>query len=451
MLSERLHFRDIRRISTFRLTLSLGVVFAIGVLVLLAGIYAMTTGELTARSDRILWSEAHRLLAGTPAALPSRIKARLRQSPPGLDYFGLIASNGDLVAGNVTLPTGLQIDRPADVETPPASTDRYGCSRCARHGAKRSWSGATSARFRDLHRRILLILILSGAVILLSVSATAVALSIKPLRRVRDLQMAARQISAGRLDARMPIAGQGDELDQFAETVNGMVEEVGRVVAQVKGVTDAVAHDLRTPLTRLRTHLHRSRRVPEIPPPLASLLDQSVAELDLVLDRFTALLRISELEASGRRSGFETVDLALLAANVRELFEPLAEERGITLTIGTLVPAKVRADENLMFEAISNLIDNAIKFAPEGGHVEISVRQGPRPDSDHRRPRRRTRHSTRPARRRAATLSSRRRCRHHPGLGPGAECGRGDHAPPRLLDRFRGGGPRPDRADHHAG
>lgn len=375
MLSERLHFRDIRRISTFRLTLSLGLVFTIGVLVLLAGIYAMTTGELTARSDRILWAEAHRLLAGTPAALPSRVKARLRQSPPGLDYFGLIARNGDVVAGNVTLPTGLQIDRPADVETLP---DQQGPVRLL--AVRTAWGetilvGRDISQIRDLHRLLLLILILSGALILLSVSATAVALSVKPLRRVRDLQMAARQISAGRLDARMPIAGQGDELDQFAETVNGMVEEVGRVVAQVKGVTDAVAHDLRTPLTRLRTHLHRSRRVPEIPPPLASLLDQSVAELDLVLDRFTALLRISELEASGRRSGFEAVNLALLASNVRELFEPLAEERGITLTIGDLVPAKVRADENLMFEAMSNLIDNAIKFAPSGGHVEISVRQ----------------------------------------------------------------------------
>jgi signal transduction histidine kinase len=116
--------------------------------------------------------------------------------------------------------------------------------------------------------------------------------------------------------------------------------------------------------------------VADIPPALASLIDQSVAELDLVLERFTALLRIAELEASGRRSAFETVDLARLTPDVRELFEPLAEERGITLTIGTLVSAKIRADEKLMFEAVSNLIDNAIKFAPEGGHVELSVRHG---------------------------------------------------------------------------
>jgi signal transduction histidine kinase len=235
--------------------------------------------------------------------------------------------------------------------------------------------GRDISQIGELHNRLLLMLVLSGAVILLSVSATAVALSVKPLRRVRDLQMAACQISAGRLDARMPIAGKGDELDQFAGTVNGMVEEVGRVISQVKGVTDAVAHDLRTPLTRLRTHLHRARRVPDMPQALASLVDQSVAELDLVLERFTALLRIAELEASGRRKGFEIVDLAQLVANARELFEPLAEERGITLTFGTVVSARIRADEKLMFEAVSNLIDNAIKFAPEGGHVEISVRQ----------------------------------------------------------------------------
>ena len=233
--------------------------------------------------------------------------------------------------------------------------------------------GRDISQIRDLRRRILSIVIVTGIAMTISTLLAAVALSIRPLRRVRDFQQASQAIASGRFDGRMPLKGHHDELDQFADTVNIMVAEVGRVVSQVKGVTDAVAHDLRTPLARVRAHLYRAQHLPDVPPSFAALADKAVADLDVVLDRFTSLLRIAEIEASARRSGFAPVDLSRLVENVLELYEPLAEDRGVTIERGEPVSAVTEADDKLLFEAVSNLVDNAIKFAATA--VCVSVRR----------------------------------------------------------------------------
>ena len=168
----------------------------------------------------------------------------------------------------------------------------------------------------------------------------------------------------------MPIAGRHDELDLFADTVNAMVEDVARTIAQVKGVTDAIAHDLRTPLTRVRAGLHRIAQDDALPPGQRERLVAAVGDLDTVLERFAALLRISELEAGQRRAGFAPVDLGAIAARVGELYEPLAEDGGIALVMDC-APLSVHGDEKLLFEAVSNLVDNAIKFGREGGRVSV--------------------------------------------------------------------------------
>jgi len=366
MPAERLHFHAIRRTSAFRLTLSLGAVMLAGTLALLAIIYALTARELTQRSDAILRDEAVRLLSAPPADLPARIRAELQRNLHGLNHFALVAADGELAVGNL---------RPDPTARPDTPVDRNGTTGTIRLLAEKTRQGETLLIGRDvrqigdLRRRILAIVAASGLAIVLGMMAAAVALSRRPLRRVRDLQAAAAEIVAGRLDTRMPIAGVHDELDQFAATVNVMVEEVGRVVDQVKGVTDAIAHDLRTPLTRVRAQLSRIAREPDTRPEIGSAID----DLDVVLQRFAALLRISELEASGRRQGFSTVDLHALAASVHALYEPLAEDRGVALTLAGRIGRTVEADEKLLFEAVSNLVDNAIKFTPPGGAVAIAL------------------------------------------------------------------------------
>jgi signal transduction histidine kinase len=370
---ERLRLRDVRKTSTFRLTALLGLLFAVGVAALLGLIYALSVHELTVRTDRILRLEAERLRAVSVETLPDRVRAEIRHNASGLTLIGLQSRDGDRVAGNLRVSATLRFNHPVNI------AGRLGSHGPLRVLAIRASSGETILIGRDitpivdLRRRILMVLVSSGAVMVVLVLGVGFLLSLAPLRRVRDLQAASREIAAGRLDRRMPVSRRGDELDLFAGTVNTMVEEVERVVAQVKGVTDAVAHDLRTPLAHVRDKLQKVVALASANPGLVEIARSATEDLDLVLDRFTALLRISELEARGRHAGFAVVSLGSLLTDVRDLYEPLADEAGIRLAVAAGPDANIRADPQLLFEAISNLVDNAIKFTGSGGHVLLSL------------------------------------------------------------------------------
>ncbi len=164
----------------------------------------------------------------------------------------------------------------------------------------------------------------------------------------------------------------------FAATVNHTVEEVERLMSEVKGATETIAHDLRTPLTRARARLSRLQLALGEDDPRAEDALLVIDELDTVLGRFTAILRISELEARRRRAGFVAIDTADLVRQATELYGPLAEERGVSLRADIESPASIDADPKLLFEALSNLVDNAIKFTPEGGQVQVRAEAGPR-------------------------------------------------------------------------
>jgi signal transduction histidine kinase len=214
----------------------------------------------------------------------------------------------------------------------------------------------------------------SGLSIILVGLACGTALSIQPMRRLQRLQDACQDIARGNLKRRMPTSARRDELDMFAATVNFMMDEVERLMSEVKGATETIAHDLRTPLTRARTQLHRLQ---ESQTGAADDIGRIVGEIDGVLERFRALLRISELEARDRQAGFSRVDLGQIVGQIIELYQPLAEAEGVTLTGGSGPAAAIEADPKLLFEAVSNLVDNAIKFSGAGGLVQ--VRLGPDP------------------------------------------------------------------------
>lgn len=365
MPAERWRFRDIRNTSGFRRTVRIGGVFAIGIVALVGLVYFLTVRELDSRTDRILHFQAGRLLAVPADDLPARITAELARSSD-FTHLALLSASGEKIAGDIAVDVVPKPHPPIDVES------RLGPLRLM---AIRTGRGETLLIARDisqihhLRARILLILVSSSLIILIGIFGAAVLLALGPLRRVRGLELAAQEIARGRFETRMPILGRGDELDQIAGTVNLMVDEIGRVVAQVKGVTDAIAHDLRTPLAHVRAHLLALQRLPEAAP----IADHAIEALDLVLARFQALLRIAELEAGARRAKFETVDLAALSVELADLYEPVAEERGVTLTVAVEGTPTIAGDHHLMLEAVSNLIDNAIKFARNAVTLSIDA------------------------------------------------------------------------------
>ena len=196
-----------------------------------------------------------------------------------------------------------------------------------------------------------------------------------PRRRIRQIESVMRPIMQGDLRRRLPVSNRGDELDRLAAIVNDMLDQIERLMGEVKGVCDNIAHDLRTPLTRLRSQLYRVQQQMREDDPHATLIEQCVSDIDEVLARFRALLRISELEDRRRREGFVAVDLGQTLQQVYELYAPLAEDQSLQFTLETEPNLLAQADPDLLFEAIGNLVSNAIKFTPPGGRVSLHARR----------------------------------------------------------------------------
>lgn len=200
----------------------------------------------------------------------------------------------------------------------------------------------------------------------------------RPLRRIRAIQASAEAIVAGDLTRRLPLSNRRDELDMLAAIVNAMLERIERLMNEVKGVCDNIAHDLRTPLTRLRAQLYRIQQQADESSPLAQQLDSVMAEADTLMARFRGLLRISELEDRQRRSGFVQLDPVPLLQELHDFYLPLAEEGELVfqLQLPASLPS-LNGDRALLFEAIANLLSNSIKFTPPGGEVILrGINQG---------------------------------------------------------------------------
>jgi signal transduction histidine kinase len=198
-------------------------------------------------------------------------------------------------------------------------------------------------------------------------------LSIRARQRVEELNTLIQQIVAGDLRKRLPTHGGKSPFNELAIQINGMLDEIEALVRSVAGVGDDIAHDLRTPLTRVRVTLERARQNGSTADQLRSAIDHAILGLDQSLGIITALLRIAEIEHSSRLAGFGDVAMPELVREVGDLYDPIAEDKGVTLAVDADIESHARGDRDLLFEAIANLVDNAIKFTPEGGRVELKL------------------------------------------------------------------------------
>lgn len=201
------------------------------------------------------------------------------------------------------------------------------------------------------------------------------------LRPVETIRRAAQQIMDGDLQHRVPLrSGDGaDEFDRLAQTLNGMLDRIARLIATVRGATDNIAHDLRSPLTRHRARIEAALSHPPTADELPDWLERNLADVDQVLSTFQSLLRIARVDSGLLRSEFSELDVGRLVRDAIELMEPLAEERGLRLVVSAPEGAACTGHRDLLFQTVLNLIDNAIKYSPHGGTVELSLTR----DGDH--------------------------------------------------------------------
>ena len=194
--------------------------------------------------------------------------------------------------------------------------------------------------------------------------------------RIEQVNATSRAIMQRGLSARIPMRGTRDEWDQLAANLNLMLDRIEALMGEVRQVSDNVAHDLRTPLTRMRGRLEKAAGRPRLADEDQALINDTMADLDGVLRMFASLTRISQIEASDRTAAFRGVNLAEVAREVVELFDAAAEDRGVRLTATGDERVIVTGDRDLLFDATANLVDNAIKHGREAGRVDVEVVDG---------------------------------------------------------------------------
>jgi hypothetical protein len=196
------------------------------------------------------------------------------------------------------------------------------------------------------------------------------------LHRVEAINRTASGIVLGDLSRRVPTRGSNDEFDQLAQTINSMLQQIEVLVDGVRNASNAVAHDLRTPLAELRGRLEEVLRNP--PPPETTLreVQAAVGDLDRLIEIFNALLRLAEIDSGLRLAGFREIPLDVIANDVAELYGPLAEDKGIVLTTTFETGLMIKGDPFLLAQAIGNLLDNALKYSPADGRISLALARG---------------------------------------------------------------------------
>ena len=190
-------------------------------------------------------------------------------------------------------------------------------------------------------------------------------------RTIANISDTATAIAAGNFARRVALSGRGDEFDQLAETINDMLDRIGRLMDGVRQVSNAIAHDLRTPIARARTKLEDAALHAMTETDLRAAIEQATADLDGIVRIFQALLRIAEIEAGSRRSAFAPLDVAPLLTDLAELYSAVAEECGQTLAVDVAPALPIQGDRDLIQQAVANLLDNALKFSPPAGTVTL--------------------------------------------------------------------------------
>jgi signal transduction histidine kinase len=377
--SSSVRLPDFLRTTTFRWTLAVASAFVLCTLALFGFVYWQTATYMTSTFDDLITGELRILAADTPEQRLVQIDKRLGDDPRRIRIGGLFDADGHRITGNIeSLPPGLAPDVPTNAVV--VRVDNRGRETAkVRLETDRLPSGEVLVFGRNVDDIAEIAEIVRRALALGLLPAFGLAvvigwvLSSRAQNRLSEVNRRIQLIVAGDLRERLPTRGGNDPFDQFAVSVNRMLGEIETLIQEIAGIGDNIAHDLRTPLTRVRVRLERGREHAATLAEFRAVADQAIAGLDQSLAIITALLRIGEIEHSGRLAGFSEVQLAALLREVGDFYEPIAEDKDVTLRVEAADEATVHGDRDLLFEAVANLVDNAVKFTPEGGRVELAL------------------------------------------------------------------------------
>jgi signal transduction histidine kinase len=343
-----------------------------------------TAGLLDRQTEAAIQADvqslSERFAAGRLPALALTIEDRLTQNVEDDAIYLLVDQAGRRIAGNLEhWPQSVE-ESGALYELP---VERAGVRSLALVESYPLPGGLRLLIGRDIqvraHLRSLLTDALLWALLVVLAMASFGALVVRSLfrRTLANVSATAAAIAAGDFTQRVRLTGRGDEFDQLAETINDMLDRMARLMEGVREVSNAIAHDLRTPITRARARLEDAASHAGSVAELRGAIERATTDLDGIVAVFQALLRIAEIEAGSRRSAFARFDVAPLLADVAEFYGPVAEEKGIALSVDAPTRLPIHGDRELIQQAVANLVDNAVKFSRPGDAVRISAAVSP--------------------------------------------------------------------------
>ncbi|MBN8890806.1 MAG: hypothetical protein ABS99_03940 [Acetobacteraceae bacterium SCN 69-10] len=345
-------------------------------LAMFALMYWRSTALLFDTMDRSVLEQLELLAARPPDLLPFMIESRMHHQPRVVTQVGLFDQDGRHIVGDIeTIPAGLVLNGRVQAVAAPGDEAVHWRAAGRRLPSTRI---LVVARGADEILNVRQDLVRGAAIgivpaILLSLLGGAL-VGVATERRLRRFNDVAARIIEGQLHERLPVNPKGDELDRLCAIVNRMLGRLEEAIAALKGVGDNIAHDLRTPLTALRARLERAQRLAGGDAELGWAIGKSIDDVQRALSIVTALLRISDIRHIHRQSAFAPLDLGEIVRETAENYEPVAEDKGVRLLASVAAPPViVVGDRQLLTEALVNLVDNAVKFTPAGGTVELRL------------------------------------------------------------------------------
>lgn len=365
-----------------RLAASYGVLVMIAVSTLSGVFYAATVGVLERGIDRKIVAASHRVVGavGKRTTLRKAMGAITAELEDGVDgdteILLLLEANGRVLSGN--LEKWKRYDAPAGV-LDTAKAKRNGKRIMVRYVMRDLGDGLRMLVGRNMQeqqavRELVRRALAAGAVVALAlVYGGAVFFRQQLEQRIGEIRRTAREIESGNLARRMPALGD-DEFGRLGADINHMLDRIEQLMNGVRHVSNSIAHDLRTPLTRIRSELDEALRRAGDEAALREAIVNATVGIDDLISLFNKLLQIAETESGMRARSFAVVDLNAIAEDMVDLYDASAEEQGVSLVLATRDGQPTLGDHDLLASALASLIDNSLKYAGVGAHVEVSVK-----------------------------------------------------------------------------
>src|SRR5579859_1784414 len=366
------------RSSAVRVALAFVLVTTVATTAVFGLVYFQIGEANEARNRLILETEAAKSVNRSVEELRNAFEVRLTNDLRRIDYAALFDSNRKQMFGNIDALPPVPVDGKAHYVAAthvPGSDNRI---EPVIFVARQRPDGNIMVLGRSLleslaFRRTVQSALLAGlAPMLLLALAIGAYFARRSSRRLTAIHDTIARIMKGDTDLRLPVGSRRDPIARISRDVNLMLDEIGRLLVQLKGVGDNIAHDLRSPLAVVHAQLERGLESSS-DEQLRTVAKQALAHIDKAMLTVAALLRLADVEYSPTSRNFQSIDLSAICADLFEFYEPLAESKSIKMTLETKSPVQISGDGDLMREAVSNLIGNAIKFTPDNGAVSISM------------------------------------------------------------------------------